>query len=115
MPATLPSSACILYSVRIYHRSRSRLHRICARLLWPKPCVPELLEELGRESRINEFQKLGNLLPILREMQNQRVFIRIRSDVTVCCARRMHNTCMRIRIMHLCMNGDLPGCQLLAS
>ena len=107
MLATLPSFACILSSVRIYHRSRSRLHRICARLLWPKSRIPQLLEELIGESRVNEFQKLGNLLPVLREMQDQRVFIRIRSDVTVCCARRMHDTCMRIYIMHLCVDGDL--------
>ena len=107
MPATLPSSACILYSVRIYHRSRPRLHRICARLLWPKSRIPQLLEELIGESRINEFQKLGNLLPVLREMQDERVFIRVRSNIAVCCARRMHNTRMRIYIMHLCVDSNL--------
>jgi len=79
-------------------------------LLRSKSRIPQLLEELVGESRINEFQKLGNLLPVLREMQDQRVLIRVRSNVTVCCTRRMHDACMRVYIMHLCVDGDLRRC-----
>jgi len=103
----------VFISARMHHSSKSLLNRISAYLLRSKPCISQLLEELVGESRIDKFQKLGNLLPVLREMQDERVFVRIRSNVTVCCTRRMHNTCMRIYIMHFCVNGDLIRCQSL--
>jgi len=76
-------------------------------LLRPKSRVSQLLEELVGESRIDKFQKLGNLLAIIGEMQDERVFVRIRSDVTIGCTGGMHNTRMRVYIMHLCVNGNL--------
>lgn len=76
-------------------------------LLRSKSRISQLLEELVGESRIDKFQKLGNLLPVLCEMQDQRVFVGIRPDVTVCCTRGMHNTRMRIYIMHLCVDSNL--------
>jgi hypothetical protein len=79
-------------------------------LLRSKSCLSQIGKEFSGKRRIYKLQKLGHLLPILREMQDQRVFVRIRPNVTVGCARRMHNTRMRVCIMHLCVNSNLRQC-----
>jgi hypothetical protein len=70
-------------------------------------CLRQPRKELHSVSRIHVFQKLGDLLPIIREVQDQRVLVCIRSNISLGCARRMHNTRMRIRIMHGCVDGNL--------